>query len=161
MYKRHTGQVSMLDNPEFFGSLPLDPNNRWIKLSKQIPWHEFDLKYRENFKSKKGQPACDSRMALAAVLLKPAYKGLSDEDITQVIAENPYLQYFLGLHEYRYECPFDPSMMTRFRQRITPEMLAWVNDQIIGRKQAEEKEDRKSTRLNSSHTDSSRMPSSA
>ena len=105
MYRRHTGQVSMLDNPEFFGSLPLDPNNRWIKLSKQIPWHEFDLKYRENFKSKKGQPACDSRMALAAVLLKPAYKGLSDEDIAQVIAENPYLQYFLGLHEYRYECP--------------------------------------------------------
>ena len=41
MYKRHTGQVSMLDNPEFFGSLPLDPNNRWIKLSKQIPWHVF------------------------------------------------------------------------------------------------------------------------
>ena len=141
MYKRHTGQISMLDNPEFFGSLPLDPNNRWIQLSKQIPWHEFDLKYRENFKSKKGQPACDSRMALASVLLKPAYKGLSDEDITYVIAENPYLQYFLGLHEYRYECPFDPSMMTRFRQRITPEMLAWVNDQIIGRKQAEEKDD--------------------
>ncbi|MBR0393184.1 MAG: transposase, partial [Oscillospiraceae bacterium] len=80
-------------------------------------------------------------MALAAVLLKPAYKGLSDEDITQVIAENPYLQYFLGLHEYRYACPFDPSMMTRFRQRITPEMIAWVNDQIIGRKQAEEKGD--------------------
>ena len=77
-YRRHTGQVSMLDNPEFFGSLPLDPNNRWIKLSKQIPWHEFDLKYRENFKSKKGQPACDSRMALGAVLLKPAYKGLSE-----------------------------------------------------------------------------------
>ena len=140
MYKRHTGQVSMLENPEFFGSLPLDPNNRWIKLSKLVPWHEFDLKYRENFKSKKGQPACDSRMALGAVLLKPAYKGLSDEDIAQIIAENPYLQYFLGLHEYRYECPFDPSMMTRFRQRITPEMLAWVNEQIIGREQ-EAKED--------------------
>ena len=74
-------------------------------------------------------------------LLKPAYKGLSDEDIAQAIAENPYLQYFLGLHEYRYECPFDPSMMTRFRQRITPEMLAWVNDQIIGRQKAEEKDD--------------------
>lgn len=103
MYKRHRGQVSMLDNQEFFGSLPLDPNNRWIKLSKQIPWYEFDLKYRENFKSKEGQPACDSRMALVAVLLKPAYKGLSDEDITQVITENPYLQYFLGFHEYRYE----------------------------------------------------------
>jgi len=141
MYKRHTGQVSMLENPEFFGSLPLDPNNRWIKLSKLVPWHEFDLRYRENFRSKKGQPACDSRMALGAVLIKPAYKGLSDEDLKQVIAENPYLQYFLGLHEYRYECPFDSSMMTRFRQRITPEMLDWVNDQIIGRKAEEEKKE--------------------
>ena len=134
MYKRHTGQVSMLESPEMFGSLPLDPNNDWIKLSKLVPQREFDLKYADNFRSKKGQRAIDSRMALGALLIKPAYKALSDEDITKEIAMNPYLQYFLGLHEYRYECPFDPSMMTRFRQRITPEMLAWVNDQIIGRK---------------------------
>ena len=33
MYKRHTGQVSMLETPEMFGAL-LDPNNYWIKLSK-------------------------------------------------------------------------------------------------------------------------------
>ena len=142
MYKRHTGQVSMLESPEMFGSLPLDPNNEWIKLSKLVPWREFDLKYAKNFRSKKGQRAIDSRMALGALLIKPAYKALSDEDITKEIAMNPYLQYFLGLHEYRYECPFDPSMMTRFRQRITPEMLAWVNDQIIGRK-AEEEGDKK------------------
>lgn len=140
MYKRHTGQVSMLEDPELFGSLPLDPENEWIKLSKLVPWHEFDLRYRENFRSKKGQPAIDSRMALGALLIKPGYKGLSDEDIAKEIAMNPYLQYFLGLHEYRYECPFDPSMMTRFRQRITPEMLSWVNDQIIGR-QAEKETD--------------------
>ena len=141
MYKRHTGQVSMLESPEMFGSLPLDPNNDWIKLSKMIPWHEFDLKYADNFRSKKGQRAIDSRMALGALLIKPAYKGMSDEDIAREIAMNPYLQYFLGLHEYRYECPFDPSMMTRFRQRITPEMLAWVNDQIIGRNTDQEKHD--------------------
>ena len=141
MYKRHTGQVSMLESPEMFGSLPLDPNNDWIKLSKLVPWREFDLKYADNFRSKKGQRAIDSRMALGALLIKPAYKALSDEDITKEIAMNPYLQYFLGLHEYRYECPFDPSMMTRFRQRITPEMLAWVNDQIIGRKAEQDRND--------------------
>ena len=138
MYQRHTGQVSMLETPEMFGSLPLDPNNEWIKLSKLVPWREFDQKYAENFKSKKGQRACDSRMALGSVLIKPAYKAMSDEDITREIAMNPYLQYFLGLHEYRYECPFDASMMTRFRQRITPEMLTWVNDIIIGRVKQEE-----------------------
>lgn len=141
MYKRHNGQVSMLESPEMFGSLPLDPDNEWIKLSKLVPWREFDLKYADNFRSKKGQRAIDSRMALGALLIKPAYKAMSDEDITREIAMNPYLQYFLGLHEYRYECPFDPSMMTRFRQRITPEMLSWVNDQIIGRKTEDEKHD--------------------
>lgn len=132
----------MFDDPQFFGSLPLDPNNEWIKLSKLIPWHEFDLKYRENFKSKKGQPACSSRMALGSLLIKPAYKGMSDEDITREIAMNPYLQFFLGLKEYRYQCPFDSSMMTRFRQRITPEMLSWVNDQIIERKKAQEDQEK-------------------
>ena len=141
MYKRHNGQVSMLESPEMFGSLPLDPDNEWIKLSKLVPWREFDLKYAENFRSKKGQRATDSRMALGALLIKPAYKAMSDEDITREIAMNLYLQYFLGLHEYRYECPFDPSMMTRFRQRITPEMLSWVNDRIIGRKTEDEKHD--------------------
>ena len=137
MYKRHTGQLSMLEEPEYFGTLPLDPNNEWIKLSKLVPWHEFDQKYRENFRSKKGQRAIDSRIALGALLIKPAYKGISDEDLTREIAMNPYLQYFLGLHSYRYECPFDASMMTRFRQRISPEMVAWVNDQVIGRKAEE------------------------
>ena len=50
MYKRHTGQVSMLESPEMFGSLPLDPNNDWIKLSKFVPWREFDLKYGKALK---------------------------------------------------------------------------------------------------------------
>lgn len=145
MYKRHTGQVSMLESPEMFGSLPLDPENDWIKLSKFVPWREFDLKYADNFRSKKGQRACDSRMALGSVLIKIHYKGMSDEDLTKEIAMNPYLQYFLGLREYRYECPFDASMMTRFRQRISAEMLAWINDEIIGRRAAAERK-RKTTR---------------
>ncbi len=86
-----------------FGSLPLDPNNDWIKLSKLFPWREFDMKCADNFRSKKGQRAIDSRMTLGALLIKPVYKALSDNDITKEIAMNPYLQYFLGLHEYRYD----------------------------------------------------------
>lgn len=120
MYKRHTGQVSMLESPEMFGSLPLDPTNGWIELSGLGPWWEFHVKCADHFKSMMGQRAIDSRMALG----EPAYKAVSDEDITKEIAMNPYLQYFPELHEYQYECPFDPSMIIRFRQRITPEMLA-------------------------------------
>jgi hypothetical protein len=46
---------------------------------------------------------------------------------------NPYLQYFLGLTEYRYECPFDASSISRFRKRVSPELMIWVNDLVTGR----------------------------
>ena len=43
MYKRHPGQVSMLDNPEFFGSLPLNPNNRQLNCQGWFPYLQFIL----------------------------------------------------------------------------------------------------------------------
>lgn len=132
MYKRHAGQVSMLDKPEMFGGLPLNPQNEWVRLSHMVPWVAFEEKYAENFSKHRSQPACPARMALGALLIKER-NGFSDDDVVAHLSMNPYFQYFIGLREYRYEAPFDSSMMTRFRQRITPEMLAWINDQIIGR----------------------------
>ena len=32
--------------------------------------------------------------------------GLSDDDTVLAITENPYLQYFIGLHEFQEEAPF-------------------------------------------------------
>ena len=138
MYKRHNGQISLFDEPEFFGTIPLNPKNEWVRLGKLIPWMEFEERYAENFKSATGQPAISGRMALASVLIKQRYKS-SDDDVVAEIAMNPYLQHFLGLQQFQYEAPFSASAMSRFRQRITPEMLAWVNDYIAGR--PEEKDD--------------------
>ncbi|MBQ4249857.1 MAG: hypothetical protein II705_07445, partial [Clostridia bacterium] len=44
-----TEQVSMLESPEMFGSLLLDPNNNWIKLS------------QDGKKRKTGMPVCQIR----------------------------------------------------------------------------------------------------
>ena len=137
MYKRRSGQLSMLDTPTMFGTIPLDSKNEWVKLSGLIPWMEFEERYAANFKSRKGQGACPARMALGALLIKERY-GFSDEDVVSEIAMNPYLQYFLGLREFRYTAPFDASMLTRFRHRISGEMLAWVNDRVIGRPEPED-----------------------
>lgn len=87
MYKRHTGQVSMLESPEMFGSLPLDPKKDWIKMSKLVPWREFDVKYAENFRSQKGQRAIDSRMALGVLLIKPANLSLA-KAIVQIVTDD-------------------------------------------------------------------------
>ncbi len=132
MYKCHSSQMSLFDEPEMFGALPLDPNNEWVKLSKIIPWAEFEYRYEEHFQSGTGQPACSAKMALGSLLIKEDYR-CSDEKVVAEIAMNPYLQYFIGLPAFQYSAPFDSSMLTRFRQRITPEMLDWVNDRIIGR----------------------------
>ena len=93
MYQRHTTQISMFDSPELFGTIPLNPKNEWVRLSKLVPWMEFEARYEENFKSKTGQPACSARMALGSLLIKERYR-FSDEDIVAEITMNPYLQYF-------------------------------------------------------------------
>lgn len=137
MYKRKLNQVSMFDNPAMFGGIALNPENEWVKLAKIIPWWVFEKKYAEHFSSNMGQPADSLRVALGSQIIKEKYQ-FSDEMTVEHIAMNPYLQYFIGLTEYRQTAPFDPSMMSRFRQRLTAEMLQDVNDVITGRKTAEQ-----------------------
>ena len=137
MYKRKLNQVSVFDNPAMFGGIVLNPENEWVKLAAIIPWWVFEKKYAEQFPSNMGQPADSVRAALGSQIIKEKYQ-FSDEMTVAHIAMNPYLQYFIGLTEFRQTVPFDPSMMSRFRQRLTPEMLQDVNDVISGRKTAEQ-----------------------
>ena len=133
MYKRHNGQISLYENPAFFGGIPLDPENDWVRLAAILPWDQIEDRYAASLTgSAVGQPADSARIAVGSQIIKNWY-GFSDERVTEEIAMNPYLQYFLGLTEFRHKCPFDASSMTRFRQRITPELMAWINDYIIGR----------------------------
>ena len=137
MYKRKLNQVSIFENPAMFGGIALNPENEWVKLAKMIPWWVFEKKYAEQFPSNTGQPADSLRVALGSQVIKDRYQ-FSDEMTVDHIAMNPYLQYFIGMTEYRQTAPFDPSMMSRFRKRLTPEILQDVNDVITGRKTAEQ-----------------------
>lgn len=119
--------------PDFY--LPfggkLDPENRWVKLSRFVPWHLVEEEYRKNFAaSGMGAPAKESRIALGALIIKERL-GITDEETVAQIRENPYLQYFLGLHEYLREDLFDASMMVHFRKRISPEALEKVNHAMV------------------------------
>jgi IS5 family transposase len=44
--------------------------------------------------------------------------NLSDEEVVQRWAENPYWQYVCGERYFQYKLPIHPSLMTRFRKRI-------------------------------------------
>jgi len=101
MYRReHRDQLSF---KEFF--LPfggqLSGDNRWIKLADLIPWDELEDDYASNFCKGFGAPAKPFRMALGALIIK-ACLGLTDEELDEQIKENPYLQFFIGLDDYKY-----------------------------------------------------------
>ncbi len=119
----------------------LDPQNKWIQLSKMIPWEMFDDPYMKNFKDEgnaRGTVAFDSRTAIGALIIKQML-SVSDREVVSLIQENPYLQYFIGIKGFQPSQPFDPSMMTYFRKRVSQDMLIEINEIIIS--QAQKKSD--------------------
>jgi transposase, IS5 family len=113
MYKSNEKQIMIPD--DFF--LPfggkLDKENRWVKLAELIPWWAFEDKYRENFKpSNVGEQAFSVRIALGTLIIKTKL-GISDEETVHQIAENLYLQYFIGFPCFKEGLPFADSLITQ------------------------------------------------
>lgn len=119
--------MSILDEFSLQFNLPLSADNRWVKLSKFIPWEQIEERYASIF-ADKGSPAKNIRIALGALLIKE--KGnFSDRETVQQIIENPYLRYFLGFHSYLHKAPFDASMMVHFRKRLS-KYMSEINELI-------------------------------
>ena len=74
--------------------------------------------YRRNFRNKaSGQEAYSSAVAFGSIYIQRRL-NLTDRELVEQIAENPYMQYFIGYKEYRSEKPFDPSLLVTFRKRL-------------------------------------------
>lgn len=113
----------------FGGKLRSD--NRWVILSRQIPWSQVEQEYSTNFSERNaGCPAKSARVALGALIIKERL-GATDRETVQQIAENPYLQFFLGFSAYKDVPPFDDSLMTHFRKRFDKDTLAGINALIV------------------------------
>ena len=109
----------------------LKRSNRWVKLAAMMPWDAIERCYAESLSgSGMGAPAKSGRIAYGALLVKERL-GLTDEETAEQVQENPYLQYFLGLEEFRDEPLFDPSMMVHFRSRFSQEHHRRINERVI------------------------------
>jgi hypothetical protein len=130
MYRKpHVNQLAFEDFVLPFGG-KLRSDNRWVILAKQIPWAVVETAYAQQFsKADMGSPAKSSRVALGALILKERL-GVTDRELVEQIAENPYLQYFLGLMAYQQEAPFHHSLLTTFRKRFTHKSLGAINEAI-------------------------------
>lgn len=130
MYQKpHINQLAFEDFVLPFGG-KLRCDNRWVILAKQIPWEVVETVYAQQFSQEDlGSPAKSSRLALGALIVKERL-GVTDRELVEQIAENPYLQYFLGLMTYQNEAPFHHSLLTTFRKRFTHDSLGTINEAI-------------------------------
>ena len=112
-------------------------SNRWVCLADIMPWEHIEALYVQNMSEETGRPAIPSRMAFGAVFIN-AYDHLTDKGAVQSLQENPYMQYFVGLHEFHAKPLFDPSMMVHFRKQFPVEEVAKINEYICTGKWPEE-----------------------
>ena len=135
MYPKKESKKSTVENFNIPSEWKPKEENRWVIMSKIIPWEEFEEEYAKNFSENKGAPAKPFRMALGALIIKEIL-GISDRETVEQIKENPYLQYFIGLEVYENEEAFDASMLVHFRQRIGMDLVNQINKKMV--KEAEE-----------------------
>lgn len=121
-------QITMEDFFMPFGGKLLK-TNRWVKLASIMPWEHIEQIYMASFRSERGRPAISSRIAFGSIFIKEN-DNLTDEGTVAAIAENPYMQYFLGLAGFQAEPLFDASMMVHFRKRFPVEEVAKINEYI-------------------------------
>lgn len=145
MYRQTEINITTLENFTVPFEEKLATDNRWVIMSKLIPWAEFEVEYAENFSTEgMGAPAKPFRMALGALIIKERLKT-SDRETVEQIRENPYLQYFIGMKGYSNKEPFEASMLVHFRQRIGEELVNKINRKTIelAQEKAPEKKSKK------------------
>lgn len=111
----------------FGGKLSID--NRWVRLSGIMPWKQIDDIYVQDMSEDTGCPGISSRTAFGAIYIKE-HCHITDEEMATSMKENPYMQYFVGLHEFHPDPLLDSSMMVHFRKQFPVEEVAKINEYV-------------------------------
>jgi len=129
LYRKNNHHQLEFDEFQLSFGGQLDSDNRWIKLSRLIPWKDLEEKYAILFCEDNGCEAIPFRCAFGALIIK-ARMDLDDRETVAMITENPYLQYFIGYRCFITQTPFHPSSMTHFRKRMSLELVNQIDDLI-------------------------------
>ncbi len=108
----------------------VNPNHPLCKLADKIDWKSFDSSFGGLYDPGNGRPAKPTRLMVGLHYLKHTF-DLSDEAVVARWVENPYWQCFCGMLNFTHELPIDPSLMTRWRNRIKSEGMEKLLQETI------------------------------
>lgn len=105
-------------------------DNRWVLLSKIVPWDTFASSYIAMMNTSTGRPGISPRIVLGSLIIKHMEK-LDDRGVIAAISENPYMQFFIGLKEFTPHPVFDPSLFVELRKRVGADVFDALNAELI------------------------------
>ncbi|MBI5428586.1 MAG: IS5 family transposase [Nitrospinae bacterium] len=100
------------------------------RLARVIDWLRFDRAFGSLCSEGRGRPAKPTRLMVGLHYLKHAH-GLSDGEVVGQWVENPYWQLFCGEEYFQHELPIDPSLMTKWRNRLKSEGLETLLSETV------------------------------
>ena len=65
-----------------------------------------------------------------ALIIQKRY-NYSDRELVEQLTENPYYQYFIGLHGFQEEPPFDDSTLVLLRKRLDEQTIMEANNYML------------------------------
>jgi hypothetical protein len=95
----------------------LDKTNRWVQLADKLPWDDLVKIYNKKLRSDFGAPSIDGRMVIATLIIKHKL-NLSDREVIEMIKENIYMQYFVGLSSFTTKEIFHHTEFVYIRKRL-------------------------------------------
>ena len=107
-------QLSLFETPF---EQHLDKSNRWVQLADKLPWDDLIKIYNKKLRSDFGAPSINGRMVIATLIVKHKL-NLSDREVIEMIKENIYMQYFVGLSSFTTKEIFHHTEFVHIRKRL-------------------------------------------
>ncbi len=108
----------------------LNPANRWVQSSEIVPWDKLAQVFIKALSSEMGRGTIDLRTIMGAMIIQHSL-NLTDRMTIDMISENVYMQYFVGLPTFQTAPIFDHSLLSIFRQRLGRSGGEALNDIVI------------------------------
>ncbi len=110
--------------------LKLNHENRWIQLGAHLPWDNLVKIFSLKFNVTQGAKSINPRIIIGSFIIKHKL-NLSDEETLEIISENPYMQFFLGLRDFFSERLFSPTLFVEMRKRLGKDTFDKFTDELI------------------------------